>query len=216
VRKAILISISAIALLVAIALAVFFFQNHTGEPIRNGTPYRDINAVIDQGLDGAQAKIRRTFVAPKVDQSKGKFAGFVLHAANDPIFPDDAQLQLASPKNPSLAAYVAVNPEARKWDFYLTPPVVGPADSSGNTDYYWTSEYQYRGQPVKFRSNFIIHLEPQSNMATRVSILEFQPEIWIGKEFDLLGHSGPGFYRDIRIVEPTNSDRADLLNFITQ
>jgi hypothetical protein len=140
---------------------------------------------------------------------------FDLHSASDPVFPDDYQLR-AEPDNPALARYVAIDPGARKRDFYLTPPAACPPDSSGDTDCYWESEYQYQGKPTKFKCSFIFHLEQQSESATKISILEYLPEVWAGKEFNLLGHAGPGFYRDIRIVPPTNQDRVEVLEIITR
>jgi hypothetical protein len=216
VRRLILYSLIAIALLGTLAFAVFIFQDRSKAPIRTGSPPRNIDAVAGQDIEHVNAGIRRIFAAARADRSSSKFGEFDLHPAIDPIFPDDVQLQLASAKNKALADYVAIDPAARSADLYLTPPPIGPPDSSGNTDYYWTSEYEYEGQPVKFKCNFIIHLEPQSTGATLISILEHQPEIWIGRKFDLLGHAGPALYRDIRLVEPTNRDRAELLDFITQ
>jgi hypothetical protein len=51
---------------------------------------------------------------------------------------------------------------------------------------------------------------------TKVEVLEYLPEIWLGKVFDPMGHSGPGFYYDIREVGPTEADRTELLEIIRQ
>jgi hypothetical protein len=215
VRRSIVYLLIAIAALAIITGAILALRDRNRAVIRTSASPQDIEAVLTYGIDDVSAAIGGMFAATKAVGSSSKFANFELHRASDPIFPDDYQLRYASEGNPGLARYVSIDPAARRWDFYLTPPSVGPPDSSGNTDYYWESEYQYQGQPVKFRCNFIIHLEPQAGSATKISILETQPEIWIGRKFDMLGHGGPGLYRDIRLVEPTNTDRAELLDFIT-
>jgi hypothetical protein len=214
VRRSVVYILIAIAALAIIAGAALAIRDRNRPVIRTSASPQDIEAVLTHGIDEVSTTISGIFAAAKADSSSSKFANFEVHPASDPIFPDDYQLRYASAGNPGLARYVSIDPAARRWDFYLTPPPVGPPDSSGNTDYYWESEYQYQGLPVKFRCNFIIHLEPRAESATKISILESQPEIWIGKKFDALGHGGPGLYRDVRLVEPTNIDRAELLDFI--
>src|SRR5207253_699271 len=83
-------------------------------------------------------------------------------------------------------------------------------------DYYWLSEYRYRGQPAKFRCAFIVHLEPAAKTRARVQVIEYLPELWVGKVFGFSAHGGPipGFYYDIRFVAPTASDRAAILKAI--
>jgi hypothetical protein len=141
-----------------------------------------------------------------------KFGQFLLAPAGDPRFPDDYQLKAFSKDNPPLAEYVALDASARKQDFYLTPPYAAAEVTAGSADYYWESEYYYNDKPAKCK--FIIHLEPQGGSSTRIEIIEFQPEIWVGRKFDVLGHGGPSYYHDIRFVEPTTQDRIDLLDYL--
>ncbi|HWX42702.1 MAG TPA: hypothetical protein VN345_16235 [Blastocatellia bacterium] len=143
-----------------------------------------------------------------------KFGQFLLAAPGDPRFPDDYQLKAFSKDNPPLAEYVALDASARKQDFYVTPPYAAAEVTAGSTDYYWESEYYYNDKPAKFRCKFIIHLEPQGGSSTRIDVIEFQPEIWVGRKFDVLGHGGPGYYHDIRFVEPTTKDRIELLDYL--
>jgi hypothetical protein len=47
-----------------------------------------------------------------------------------------------------------------------------------------------------------------------VEVIEYQPTIKAGRTFRIAGHSGPGFYADIRFVEPTARDRQRVLEAI--
>jgi len=108
-------------------------------------------------------------------------------------------------QDPALRHYSELLANARSADFYLYEP-------SG--DYYWSSEYFSNGAPAKFRCAFIIHLEPIGATKTKLAVFEYLPEIWVGKVFDPMGHSGPGSYYDIREVGPTEADRTELLEII--
>jgi hypothetical protein len=142
------------------------------------------------------------------------FGQFLLSAAGDQRFPDDYQLKAFSGGNPPLEKYVAIDAAARRHDFYLTPPYAAPEVTAGSTDYYWESEYYYNDKPAKFRCKFILHIEAEGDSNTRITIIEFQPEIWVGEKFDVLGHGGPGYYHDVRMVAPTTKDRTELLDYI--
>jgi len=195
-------------------LGSIFVLRSQNKPVTRTVAYeQSVETVVSGNVDVVSSALIGLFAVAK-GVSSSKFANFDRHPAGDPIFPDDYQLRFASRDNPDLARYISLDPSERRRDLYLVPPVVGPPDPSGNIDYYWESEYLYLGQPVKFRCNFIIHLEP-AMAASKISILEYQPEIWTGTKFDLLGHAGPGFYRDIRLVEPTNRDREELLDFVS-
>jgi hypothetical protein len=127
--------------------------------------------------------------------------------AGDPIFPDDVQVRAASGVNPALAAYAAAGPDARRLDLYLY-------DLS---DDYYPSEYVWRGDTAPFQTDFVVHLEPDGPAgasATRIEVLEYRPRVRLGKTLDLRGHHGPGFYWDIRTVEPTVREREALLALI--
>jgi hypothetical protein len=78
---------------------------------------------------------------------------------------------------------------------------------------YWPSEYVYDGQPADFRCAFIVHLRKEGENATAVEAIEYLPMIKVGRAFRIR-HNGPGFYADIRIVEPTASDRRRVLEAI--
>ena len=214
-RRFVIYLLTAFAVLAIVTGAILAIRARGGRVTRTGASPQDVEAAVPYDIYDVSHAVSSTFSASKTDTLSSRFLAFDLHSASDPIFPDDYQLQ-TQPDNQGLARYVAIDPAARKRDFYLTPPAACPPDSSGNTDCYWESEYQYQGQPAKFRCSFIIHLEPQSKNATRISILEYLPEVWAGKEFAILGHAGPGFYRDIRTVPPTNLDRVDVLKIITR
>ena len=117
----------------------------------------------------------------------------------DPVFPDDFQLKTWSRRDQQIREYVGLPANRKKDDLYLFEPT---------GDYYWRSEYFYKGEPAKFRSSFILHLEPQANGQTRMDVMEYLPEIWVGEEFGWSAHTGPlpGFFHDIRMVAPTTTD----------
>jgi hypothetical protein len=129
-----------------------------------------------------------------------RFPGFEIAASDDPIFPDPAQQRLNSEGNPALARYAELPPEAKALDLYLHDPL----------DRYWASEYTIDGVPVKFRCDFIVHME-KADGGTRVEVIEYLPRVWPRDHFQLLGNHGPGRYRDIRKVEPTVRDREEML-----
>jgi len=132
------------------------------------------------------------------------YEGFHVFSAADQIFPDAFQLRAFAGSDPELERYVNLPDSARKNDFYLATFL----------DTYWPSTYFYNGAPAKFTCKFILHLEPAGNR-TKVQVFEYQPEIWVGEEFVMLGHHGPDFYYDIRFVEPTAQDRIQLLDRLT-
>lgn len=127
-------------------------------------------------------------------------AGLAAATAENPLFPDLAQLRLHTMGNPGLAAYVELPAEDRRWDFYLNDPL----------DRYWLSEHEMAGKPVRFRCDFLLHLGEEGG-GTRAEAIEYLPQVWLGDTFQFLGHHGPGTYRDIRFVGPTDRDRSELL-----
>jgi hypothetical protein len=140
-------------------------------------------------------------IAQELERS-ATLAGLSAAAADNPLFPDLVQIRLHTAGNPALAAYVALPAEDRRWDFYFNDPL----------DRYWLSEYRADGRPVKFRSDFLLHLGTDGTGGTRAEAVEYLPEVWLGSKFLLLGHKGPGSYRDIRFVGPTDQDRRELLD----
>jgi hypothetical protein len=139
-----------------------------------------------------------------------KFAHLRLYDALDPLFKDiKVRLQRHGSANesPEILDYLAMPEASKKNDFYLYEP-------SG--DYYWDSEYYYKNKPAPFRTSFIIHLDTVENNQTKIQIFELMPEIHVGEYIGFSGHSMPfpGKFWDIRWVEPTISDKIDILNII--
>ena len=113
---------------------------------------------------------------------------------------------MSSSDNPGLARYALLPPDAKALDLFLHDPL----------DRYWTSEYELDGVPVRFRCDFILHLEPAADGGTRVEVIEYLPRVWARDHFLLLGRHGPGRYRDIRRVKPTVRDREELLAIVRE
>ena len=126
--------------------------------------------------------------------------------AQHSLFPTDEEILLDRGVDAYVERYVRISPSLRNQDFYLYEP-------SG--DYYWESEYFYKGQPAKFRCSFLIHLEPAGTSSTKVEVFEYQPTIWAGEYVGLSAHAIlPTALHDIRPVQPTTSDRKALLTRI--
>jgi len=145
-------------------------------------------------------------------QSKFPFGsqwnGFFLFRKDDvgSSFPSDEEILLDRGVDSFVERYVRVPPERRTRDLYLYEP-------SG--DYYWESEYFYKGKAAKFRCSFLIHLEPAEKSSTMVEVFEYQPEIWVGEYLGLSAHAvGPTMLHDVRPVEATTTDRKAVLTII--
>ena len=80
-------------------------------------------------------------------------------------------------------------------------------------DLYWNSEYAGESGAVKFQCEFILHFKESAGGATTVQVFEKVPSVWPGMYWTF-GHSGPGWYRDIRFVEPTVQDRVSVLDML--
>jgi hypothetical protein len=181
---------------------------------RSAVPGFADSSVAPASVDRAAAAIvalfndghRLGFSALNKYPAGDKWHYFFLWGRADGIFPDDLQVAMHTSYDPALQRYCALASGAKKRDFYLYEP-------SG--DFYWRSEYFCDGAPAKFRCAFIIHLEPFGPGRTQVQVIEYLPIIWVGSAWCMLGHSGPGFYYDIRFdLEPTAIDRAELLELI--
>jgi hypothetical protein len=147
----------------------------------------------------------RTLFREQRSRLESPFNTFELAEGSDPLFPDDEQIKLHVTGNTALAKFASQLPFVRADAFYLYEP-------SGNV--YWPSEYLHDGKPAEFRSAFIVHFRRESEAATNVEVIEYLPVIKIGRRFKV-GHNGPGFYADIREVEPTALDRQRLLAALT-
>jgi hypothetical protein len=134
------------------------------------------------------------------------FFAFRKGDAQHPLFPSDAEIQLDRGVDTFVENYVRIPAERRTRDVYLYEP-------SG--DYYWESEYFYKGQAAKFRCSFLIHLEPDEKYGTRVEVFEYQPTIWVGEYLGMSAHAIlPTMLHDIRLAEATTMERKELLEVI--
>jgi hypothetical protein len=195
-------TIQKIRVVVEVAFIIALVSGCAGmDPIEKRPPgiAKPVTALLPVSVNTLQLRIQE-----KKQPSIPPFDRFSLAPASDSVFPDDFQLRAHTNKNPILVQYVAKDPSLRRNDFYLWDPQAR----------YWQSEYFYRQAPAEFRTSFIIHLEAAGPNTTRIEILEYLPMVRVGKTFRVTGHSGPGFYDDIRDVEPTTSERAELLRAI--
>jgi hypothetical protein len=165
--------------------------------IPGGPPPR-VDATVPLALAAAREKLELISREPTALGFPGIFTWV---RADDNAFPDDFQIRAFSSRDPLLRKYLSRPTLQRTGSFYLRQDL----------ESYWSSEYQCSGQPVKFRSNFIVDLIPESPASTRVEILEYQPTVLVGRKFAITAHGGPGLYDDIRHVEPTTSDRIEIL-----
>jgi len=133
----------------------------------------------------------------------GKFGRLLVYSRKTGDVPNDFVLDTYSSLNKELKDYLALPVTQRQDDVYL----------KNLDDTYWSSEYFSKGEPVKFQCAFLIHLEPQGDGKTKIEVLEHQPIVNLGKAY-MFGRHGWDYYYDIRPVEPTVSDRAELLKQI--
>ncbi len=166
---------------------------------REAAHARPVETVLPVSMDKLAAQIRS-----KQFLQGTPYEGFQVFSTADPVFPDAFQLRASAASDPELKRYANLPDVARKNDFYVATFL----------DAYWPSTYFYNGVPAKFSCKFVLHLEPAGDQ-TKIEVFEYQPEIWVGREFVLLGHHGPDFYYDIRSVEPTAQDRVRILDRIT-
>lgn len=121
--------------------------------------------------------------------------------------PDSIQLRAFAKLDPFLAAYAGTTEAARQYDVYVYDPL---------TRFWASSEYYYRGVPAPFLAKFIVHLTPVLENETSMDILEFQPQIQVGKYFGWSAHTGlaPGLLDDLRWVAPSTTERKQLLEML--
>jgi hypothetical protein len=180
---------------------------------KRGPPPERVMAVLPGDVNAAIAAIGNTFNnLPDFDrpdrtgdfQNKfpngSQWSHFILfqkHDAQRPLFPSDDEILLDRGVESFVEQYVRVSPQPRTQDVYLYEP-------SG--DYYWESEYFYKGQPIKFRCSFLIHLEPAEKSSTNVEIFEYQSVIWVGEYFGFSAHALlPTMLHHIRPAEATTT-----------
>lgn len=188
---------------------------------KRGPAPEPVMAVLPGDVNAAIAVIGNTFNnwldfdrPDRIGNFQNKFPNssqwshFFLFQKNDAqhLFPSDDEILLDRGVDSFVEQYVRVSPQLRTQDVYLYEP-------SG--DYYWESEYFYKGQPVKFRCSFLIHLEPAEKSSTKVEIFEYQPVIWVGEYFGFSAHALlPSLLHDIRPVEATTKDRRVIITMI--
>ena len=190
--------------IIGLVLGAALWQCRSGcaelEHRTGGSPPR-VAATVPLTLAAVQAKLEHTAREPA---AWGDFGRFTWVRSSDNAFPDDFQLRAFSSRDPALREYLSRPVPQRKWGFYLRQ----------DSELYWASEYHCAGEPVKFRSNFILDLSSASPSSTRIEVLEYQPTVLVGRKFAVTAHGGPGFYDDIRQVEPTTSDRVEVLRHV--
>ena len=166
-----------------------------------------IGAALNDWSDYVAPNRTEKFVNKFPDASKWSHL-FLFHK-NDPqypLFPPDEEILLDRGVDSFVERYVHIPAELRSRDLYLYEP---------SADYFWQSEYFYKGQAAKFRCGFFIHLEPAGDAGTKVEIFEYQPTIWVGEYFGLSAHAVlPTMLHDIRPAEATTTDRKEVLLMI--
>jgi hypothetical protein len=193
-------------LLAAFCLSLYALTHVKRIKRKTNLNFASVSSVLPVDQNSVTRAIIRIFRDGKPPPT-GKFSHFSLARVGDEQFPADYQLSNYQ-EDELLRRYLSIDAARRRFDSYLYD-----FSDADNPKDYWTSEYYRGSEPVLFRCNFIIHQEPEDAQHTKVEIFEFAPRVWIGKKFAFEAH-GPGFYLDIRKVDPTTSDRVDLLALI--
>lgn len=167
----------------------------------------DVGAVFNDWVDFLASNRNSPYRNKFPDGSK--WSHLFLFRKNDrqhPLFPSDQEILLDRGVDAFVEDYVRIPAELRSRDLYLYEP-------SG--DYFWPSEYFYKGQAAKFRCSFLIHLEPAGDSRTKVEIFEYQPTIWVGEYFGMSAHALlPTMLHDIRPAQATTAERKEVLLLI--
>jgi hypothetical protein len=174
-------------------------------------PPAAVETQLTVSADRAAAAIRGALGAGRVSASSAtpfaleRFRLYVVSDTHAPV-PNDFQMRAAAESNPPLARYASLPAERRRNDLFLYEPT---------GDYYWTSDYAWKGRPVKFRCAFLVHLEAAGEGHSTVEVIQYQPTVWMGDRFGFSAHAVlPGFYNDLRPVAPTTRDSDALLGVI--
>jgi hypothetical protein len=195
-------------LLVGFCLSLYAFTHLKRIRRQTNLNLASVSAIFPVDQNGVTKAIIKMFREGKPPPT-GKFSHFSLAQVGEEQFPADYQLSNHQ-EDESMRRYVSIDPARRRLDFYL----YDFSDADDRKDY-WMSDYYRGSDPVPFRCNFIIHHEPEGPDHTKVEIFEFAPRVWVGKKFGL-GPHGPGYYLDIRNVDPTTSDRVELLALLKE
>lgn len=216
--------ISAVFALLLGSLVVFAEYPRFKRIEKRGPEPESVSATLPGDMDTATAAIAATFndwADFDVPDRRGSFPNkfpyrtkwsffFLFHRydARHPLFPSDEEILLDRGADTFVERYVRIPSALRTRDMYLYEP-------SG--DYFWESEYFYKGQPAKFRCSFLIHIEPATDSRTRVEIFEYQPTIWVGEYLGFSAHAILlAMLHDIRPAQATTTDRKELLQMIEQ
>lgn len=167
----------------------------------NAQANRDfVDQIVSVDVDQARQSLANGLPSALADHAD--FAKLVVVALSDRSAPSRRQMEMKAKDNPALDRFLSLPSEAWNRDLYVW----------GVGVHYRYSEYQSRGKPVRFNTNFIVHVEPTPQGGTRVEIIENLPYVWPGEVFRFCGRAGPNTYHDIRQVAPTTSDRIEMLN----
>jgi hypothetical protein len=195
-------------LLAAFCLSLYAFMHAKRIKRKTNLNFATVSSILAVDQNEVMKAIIKMFRNGKPPPT-GKFSHFSLAQAGEQQFPADYQLSHYQ-DDELLRRYVSIDVARRRLDFYL----YDFSDADDRNDY-WTSDYYRGSERVPFRCNFIIHHEPEGTGHTKVEIFEVAPRIWVGKKFGFERH-GPGFYLDIRKVDPTTSDRVELLALLKE
>gem|GEM_PF-3177105 len=113
-----------------------------------------------------------------------------------PLFPSDADLALP-PLAPELRAWLALPAEQRRHDLLITPDV----------DYFWRAEGR------QYSCQFLIHITAHGPGA-QLALLQLHPTEYAGKQFKLLGRTGPGLYMKLQPTTPSAESEAGMHAFL--
>jgi hypothetical protein len=112
------------------------------------------------------------------------------------LFPPDADLALP-PLAPELRAWLALPAAQRQHDVLITPDV----------DYFWNAEGR------QYSCQFLIHITPHGPGA-QLAVLQLHPTEYAGKQFKLLGRTGPGRYMKLLPTAPSAESEAGMHAFL--
>ncbi len=215
------IVLSAVAVLFIVAIFVVAIYPKLKKIEKRGPPPEAVSAIVPEDVNAAAAAIGDTFNKwsdfdrpDRMGTYVNKFpygshwSHFFLFdkTTQNSTFPSDEEVHLDRGVDTFVERYVSIPPQLRAQDFYLYEPI---------GDYYWESEYFYKGRPAQFRCSFLIHLEPVGSSNTKLEIFEYQPTIWVGEYLGMSAHAiFPTMLHDIRFVESTTADRKNLLALI--
>lgn len=182
-----------------------------------GTSTAPVEIELPRGLDAVRQRLGDLFAAgdgtaPARRLAPGDWlACFTLFDRRPPgagaqsVFPSDAALRAGARGDAAMNRYLASGAEERAQDVFLYDA----------RDCQWVSEYRARGRPVRFSSDFILHLEAAGAHATRLEALEVRPQVAIGSRLGFTAHGlGIGWVETRRAVAPTRRDRVELLTRI--